>query len=639
MSRSKVWMVGLALVVLFGLLSACRDSETDQNNDPVDGDAVACFTDNDCNTAAGETCVDYFCKAPAVVAVACTSNMDCPPLQYCNTNTGYCEEFASDGDSDGDSSGNQNTVCPDDQTCSMHSDCPAKGFDGYVCSYGCCKLPTTDGDGETDGDLVIEDCLIAECDDHYECNTDNGHCEPDDTHCLTTGCDAGSACDEEKGTCELIEDHCLNTGCGERFQCNEQTGICDPDAEHCSNTGCQDRYSCVETTGLCGPGSDHCLNDPCSAFFECNELSGLCEPSSDNCSETGCPDRFDCNDQTGVCDPSAEHCLNTLCDDRYACEEQSGLCIPDIDHCSNAGCAPRFDCNTVSGLCEPASNHCATLGCPVRFECNQETGLCDPDSTHCQNTGCDDLYACDSQSGLCEPGSGHCLVDGCDTGFDCNNSTGRCWPGSSLCSGSCTYPDSQFCINSTDFLCACNDNDQAEIVDCAEYCEEEGYPYLDECGWYTDSNDSSNNRFKCKCDNYDTYSGTCSDPIVIDSFPFYHVWLMFGAGNSLSTTGCQQMGPVTPQDGAYERVYQVTAEAGDTFKIEVNTDFGVMFDPYLTVRDQCGNNFTFCQAAAGTVLFTGDEELTITAPNAGNYYFAVEMTSALGDYSILVTKY
>ncbi len=597
------WIYMLLLGFLLISTGGCLQSESESDGD---GGPTPCASAGDCNQAAGEICKDGYCAFPAEDPRECYEDSECPAGHYCYTATGTCIEFgAQPPDGDG------NTSCPANRQCQVGQDCVDLGWIGYVCQGGCCEDPGADGDttdGDTDGDDPDGDGPDGDTPD-------------------------GDAPDGD------LPDDCTVSGCPNLYDCNMSSKQCDPSSEHCTNAGCNERYECHTATGICDPSALHCTNAGCENLFECNTETGLCVPASGNCVVDGCPNRYECNTGSGECEPDATHCLTLGCDNRYVCNEQSGLCEPGNEHCSVSGCSPRYDCNTATGECQAAADHCLNAGCNALYSCNYESGLCEPAAGHCSLEGCGSSYVCNTSSGQCEPGPGHCSNTGCTGGFECNTTTGRCTPPVSSCTGSCSGNPDQYCLGDSAFLCAC-DGSSLFIRDCEEYCADQGYPYLDDppCYYYTDSNTPSNSRYRCDCDNYGMLEGSCLTPIPITSFPYHHTWDMIGAGNSLSPNGCQLTNPgVWPTDGA-ERVYSLQVQAGETYQFETETEF--LFDPYITVRDQCGLSFNTCTLGSGSVFGAQDERFSVTFATSGTWYVSVEIPAGLvpGIYDLYVRK-
>ncbi len=580
MRRNKSLFVWACIASMcFCLLSACNESESDEV-------AERCTQDTDCAT--GETCLGGLCQTQSGTEPECIADLDCPVGKLCNTSTGLCVDLEDVVPDEPD--------CPEAEQCTGVDDCTNKGYVGYLCVLGCCVDPNADGD-DPDGDNPDGD------------NPDGD--QPAD--CTTTGCD-------------------------DNYECNSETGRCDPSDDHCAVAGCPLKFSCDEVTGECSPAADHCSNVGCDELFDCNTETGVCEPSVENCTQAGCPNLFTCNPDTGRCDPGAEHCSTTLeCQAPYVCNEQSGLCEAGPDHCSVTPCSSYFDCNAESGLCEPNATHCDTVGCDNHYTCNQATGECDADASHCSNAGCDELFACNQSSGDCEPGPGHCSFDGCSYSYLCNASTGTCAPDPSSCGGSCDGRPDQFCINDGPFLCECK-SDYLYITDCEQDCYDEGYPFFDSCSYYTDSDTPSNSGYRCDCDNYASSDGTCASPIDIEEFPYKHYWDVIFAANALGYGGCTPAaGSYNPSGDGGEHVYRFEAEAGDVISIGIVNEMPFFGDPFATVRDTCGNNFTFCTIgnSSGTL---GNDSFTVSIPSDGTYYLTVENTNALGVYTLNVSK-
>ena len=492
-----------------------------------------------------------------------------------------------------------------------------------------------DDNPAADGDIQPECESAADCPVGEVCNTYTQQCQsPDipicpperecteDQQCVDAGY-TGYTCTQ--GCCLFGGFDCLTQGCGVHYTCNETTGECEPGEDHCSNAGCTDPFVCNDNTGVCDPGDDHCSNAGCDQYFACDDATGLCEPGSDHCSNTPCDTLFTCNDTTGACDPGADHCNTTGCEDLTVCNMETGLCDAGADHCSNTGCEDRYTCNTETGLCVPGDDHCAVTPCGSHYTCNQQTGLCEAAPDHCQFTDCLERYRCDMNSGDCVPGSDHCANRACYFDYDCNEVTGLCEPNEdqvAACSGACS---DGYCIERGDYLCECNDG-QYRVVDCLARCQSEGKPFLERCG------SSDGGAEDCQCGNYDDLTdGNCSSPIPIDHFPYFHSWEMVGAGANLNAFGCEQIGSQgTSGDDAsyYERVYSLEARANEKYYIKLKDKVYVSAS-YLTIRNSCGNTFTFCQHANGTNMLPGTDEFTVTIPADGTYFITVESTNAL----------
>ena len=507
------------------------------------------------------------------------------------------------------------------------------------------------------------------------------------------GCTEDGQCDQAanekcvEGFCMYVEPTAcqFDTDCPNGEVCDLMNGICVTNETQCPiGRDCMVDIDCTTTNGLVGEGwrcilgcctmstdgdngdgdsgddddddtdgdhtdgdndlpADHCVNAGCDEFFDCDEESGDCVMGADHCLNEPCLEHFVCNETTGACDPGPDHCNTTGCDTYYQCLEAIGECRPADDHCSNAGCDNHYDCNTESGECEKAQDHCDNTPCPSHFVCNHVSGDCDMDATHCDNAGCALRHTCEQATGDCIPGADHCTTAGCTNNYECNANDGRCYPSQasqSACSGSCDGNTDQYCIDGGNFLCDCDDT--LSVLDCEVYCLDEGYPYLEGCSRYTPESGSA--YYRCDCGQYPDTMGTCAQPVEIERFPFKHAWDIYnimgmGAANNLNPNGCTPTGGIVA-DGP-DRVYRLEARGQERYQIRVTTELG---DPWVTIRASCGNADTnnWCMSASGTVMLAAREDMTVTIPETGDYFIAVEGAPGglipIVSYTLTVTK-
>src|SRR5690606_35014120 len=117
-----------------------------------------CQSDLDCNTNAGEACLDGICTPNGQPATGCTSTRECPINSYCNTATsqcqplleGWCREAAQCGGSQALCSATTTDVPGRCVECLRDSDC---GAGGTCVNPGVCEAGTSNpgpGPGPTD---------------------------------------------------------------------------------------------------------------------------------------------------------------------------------------------------------------------------------------------------------------------------------------------------------------------------------------------------------------------------------------------------------------------------------------------------------------------------------------------------------
>ncbi len=519
-------------------------------------------------------------------------------------------------------------------------------------------------DTEADGETLTGCTEDSDCDADANEQCVDGYCQVvASTNCqFDSDCPTGQTCDlinqvcvESNVNCPIGRDCQMDIDCtttnglqGESWVCNN--GCCeiptsdDDDDDDDDNNDDDDDTSDDDDDNNDddddnGLPDDHCVNAGCDEYFTCNEESGDCEMGTTHCVNAGCIDHFVCDEVGGACNPGDDHCTNTGCDEFYQCLEEIGECKPADDHCTNAGCDDHYTCNAESGACEKAEDHCDNTPCATHFSCDHVSGDCEPDNTHCINQACELRHTCNQESGECEPGPDHCSTAGCLNGYECNETDGRCYPpaaSQSACSGSCDGNSDQYCIDGGDFLCDCDDN--FEVLDCETYCFNQGYPFFEGCGLYSPSEGTP--YYRCDCENYGDSMGLCASPVEIEHFPYKHTWeimniMGIGATNNVSPNNCTPTGGVAA-DG-YDRIYRFEAEGNEQYRIKVSTSLG---DPWVTIRDNCGATFDWCMSASGTVLLAFREEMTVTIPETGDYFIAVEGNPGMMviDYTLEVTK-
>jgi len=319
-------------------------------HEPVD---TECDDGNECTI--GDTCVDGWCKAPAILNCSdddvCTSDY-CDPAIGCvfETNTAPCNDGSACTSGDTCAEGlcvGEVVVCNDNNLCTDDSCAPDSG-----CLFVANALPCDDGnacttDDQCGGGLCLPGAAL-DCNDDDVCTTDS--CTPLDGCVFSTNtapCDDGNVC--------TTSDKCDAGACmgGPELECDDEN-LCTEDA--CDpNTGCTH----VANDEVCDDA------DVCTDGDLC--VDGACVPGP----ALDCEDQNECT--TDSCD-AVDGCLNEAVEDGTSCEQDDG------DPCTAATCTAGECVATGTGWTH-YSGHC--------YKYFSETKTWGDARTACQAEGAD----------------------------------------------------------------------------------------------------------------------------------------------------------------------------------------------------------------------------------------------------------
>lgn len=447
---------------------ACTTMDTCQDG-RCQGIALACDDGIFCNGV--ESCGENGCRPGTPPdcddGVACT-------LDVCDENGKGCAHLPVD------------SLCEDDNPCTLDDRCTALGCDGTpapdetacgqsalgpkICLGGFCAAPCKE---DTD------------CDDGIVCTGDT--CDTARGYCVHTPNDG--LCDDGK-FCNGAEVCHPTLGCrpGAKVNCDDKIACtldaCDEDSGACTHLPtdafCNDGNPC--TADLCGEtGCTHLVNlgscddfDPCTEYDSC--ATGFCRGTPKACDD-GNPCTLD------FCQ-SGKGCATAPAPDGQACllpDDSSGTCL--LGACQ-AGCRSDSDCTSpvacAQPYCEQGSHTCKLLArdewcddgllCNGRESCDVQFG-CLPG----QAIVCDDGIACTTDSCDSRDGSCHHTPDlaACDDHNPCTDDA---------CSAEgCTHT---FNVKPCDDQNACTENDTCRQGSCqgtARNCDDKNACTEDTC--------------------------------------------------------------------------------------------------------------------------------------------------------------
>jgi len=439
---------------------------------------------------------------------------------------------------------------------------------------------------------------------------------------------------------------CINQQCQGATTCSTDSDC--PPATYCEKGSCISAQSCGSWTD-CPTGFD-CVNsickplvidnscttdDDCSYGFHCETFSQLCvEDPQDVCqSDNDCAPGFTCKD--GQCE------LKPI-EDGDQFEEELEVEVEQEED----GDQEIDDTTDEPTLCEP---------CEQDSDCKADmTAFCMEDTFGNKHCGqfcdaeniCPDDYICrevsapdSSMVGQCLPSDGVCgdATDGDDDGEEEQNSE--------PCTGECNQSvNVDLCYGEE--LCIC-DNNQFNMLDCSQWCIDNGYTGFERCGHdndlnhskcfctgdnpdtdfctgYTGSNEcctpdnncNYDNDNVCQCDGSCSWeeddcsgsstdgSGTCEDPFVVDSFPYSHSHTTVGHESNMTAFFCDSGDGSSHSSNGPEVLYKIYGTVGLKLSLDlVNSSF---FDPVLISTVDCADNFASCYAINETS--SGDNE-------------------------------
>jgi len=368
------------------------------------GLCVECLSDEDCPEPF--LCVDQQCKAP------CETDDDCPEGTHCNAHKNVCEECLEDDH------------CPPEQWCDLETGncqddvCPPGEL---VCVAGGVKECVENGSGYSDT-LVCPEGTYCE---NGEC-VPVAVCTPGESYCLTqyaykvcaangaswdtVECPANQTCEDGAdghATCVpqcipecgpvMVDNACLPDGC---------MGLCDL---------CMPGYYCPEGTAGLPPGTIvECLPD-CSCENKecgdngCGEWCGDCEVGFNcvvgQCIYVGynCAEGYQC---ILDCPPFDENCLMQCIG---ATNPEDQIPLLDLFECITSVCGefvtPECAAQASAAMCEKYAFQCFDCQ-PSCFgkecgadDCGGSCGMCPPGFACTNNQcvgsgGCDEILTC-----------------------------------------------------------------------------------------------------------------------------------------------------------------------------------------------------------------------------------------------------
>lgn len=272
------------------------------------------------------------------------------------------------------------TVCVD--TSLDRANCGACGTtcdDGYVCSFGECRLSCPTGLDKCDGTCA-------------NTNTDRANCGA-----CGSACEAGEVCSE--GACALscqasltdCSGSCVDTK-SDRAHCGACGETCRA-GEVCSNGACA--LSCQSNLAACG---GTCVNTQTDRQ-NCGSCANACAPG-EVCSGGQCA--LSCQAELSACGGA---CVNTQTD-RANCGACGKTC-PAGEVCSGGECALSCQAglSTCDGACVNQKTdraHCGACdaACSSTQVCSNGACTCQPGQTAC-GTACVDLSTSSDHCGTC----------------------------------------------------------------------------------------------------------------------------------------------------------------------------------------------------------------------------------------------
>eukprot|EP01084_Bolivina_argentea_P201150 343881_1 len=362
-------------------------------------------------------------------------------------------------------------------------------------------------------------CANAFHNEHYSCNTTNGHCWERPCDIALNDCPTDYVCKEEYGWAHCMIGCVNDTKCAqdnnydESFKC-QGNGLCERDTcadpVDCTESGytctqfnecvpgCQNNYDCEMNHGSpewqCGVDSycvyRECLNDTIcinnrGTYYTCNKTND----DYWQCTRPYCNDDNDCE-------------VGQLCDNYMGDNYCRAGCSNDTD-CYNIFYGMKPMCDTATGTCHEENcvntpSLCSGNG-PGSY-CNATTGYCEDDwcyddseCTHPTNTICNNNWMrcvppCDpfvpllpkwcatefnNEYSSCNMSNGQCWEKGCTDDTDCPSAyVCKDRGGWSTCAVDCASNDT-YCAetNNGDTSFKCQVNGVCEQYSCTDHSE------------------------------------------------------------------------------------------------------------------------------------------------------------------------
>eukprot|EP01083_Nonionella_stella_P302744 1045141_1 len=396
-----------------------------------------CNDDNDCEV--GQLCYDYmgenYCRA------GCSNDTDCDYIFYgmkpiCDTATSTCHEESCVNNQDPDycfTQYGQGQACNTTSghceyaSCMQDSDCASN-----VCMWGMDCAPSCIG-------RASRWCANAFQNEHYSCNTTNGHCWERPCDIALNDCPTDYVCKEEYGWAHCVVACVNDTDCAYTPNGYYDTSYKCQDDGLCERDSC-DAGTCTDSGYVCN-GLDECVTG-CSNSTQCRmdhmwDHNWICEGY---CVYRGCTTDNDC-DVGSMCNTTVadkwECAYNRCgwdgdCGNSEVCDQMYGSCVSHCDTeatdwCANAFHNEFYSCNSTNGHCwEKPCDSADPLSCPIDYVCQDRgwgtycaVSCMSNNDTYCaQQHGYDESFKCQA-SGLCER-------DPCTQSSDCPESEYTC---------------------------------------------------------------------------------------------------------------------------------------------------------------------------------------------------------------------
>ncbi|MBL8949389.1 MAG: hypothetical protein JNK82_01340 [Myxococcaceae bacterium] len=394
------------------------------------------------------------CQCAPPVSPGCTSNVDCPSSQVCNTVDDTCVGCLTDGQC-------ESGLCLPDHTCSQcgpNTPCGQGmvcGADG-TCKNGCetSTAGCPPGSYCLAGSSTCVACLYdSHCGQGAVCDPNTNQCRPGCSPQNPT-CAPGLVCDTAAGAC---------VGCLANVHCPAQQPACNPATQTC--VGCLSNASCGGATPFCDVANQicvQCLTDPqCAAGKVCT--AGTCTPGC-SAANPACP-------AGQICKVAAGQCVQCIDDAQCGgatprCETTTNRCVACLpganDNCPvNQYCRPDFVCergcktgaDCPSGVCLPdhscsmctMDNQCAAGQVCQGGTCTAACGAANPCGAgkQCCEMRCVDFTNDRNNCGACGNvcGAGQSCCNGTCSGLNTNNNCGACGTtcgaGTGCCGNTC----------------------------------------------------------------------------------------------------------------------------------------------------------------------------------------------------------
>lgn len=466
-------------------------------------------------------------------------------------------------------------------------------------------------------------------------------------------------------------------------KCSDST-VCETDEDCPAKTYCKNA-SCVSAKS-CGSLAD------CPFGFDC--INYICKPIEvdDSCSiNDDCAYGYHCDSLSGTCSKNPEgYCtIDEHCDKNHVCvDNECVLKIPedgdnDVDLIEEEQDKADGDMDEEQETDDNVDTLC--LSCEKDRDCNSDmSAFCMEDTSGAKFCGrfcdqdnlCPEGYVCrevqspdNTMVGQCLPQTGIChdITDG-DVDEDMEQEK-------EPCTGSCnTSVNVDICYG--DDLCIC-DNNQFSMLDCTQWCLDNGYTGFDHCGHdnalnhsrcycsgtnsgdadyctgFTGSNECCMEDNPCgydaddicQCEGFCSWeeddcggsstegSGTCADPFIVNSFPYTHDHTTEGHESNINGFFCDSEDMSHSSSGP-EAVYRIYGTVGLVLSIDViNTSY---FDPVIISTADCSDVFADCYAV--NYSSSGEDEGAILEFSQTGYATILIDTDLFtgGSYTLMV---